>query len=50
MVVSDAFDAADDYIADRTDASCVVVTNDILLADRCVKRSYNEFLCLARTI
>jgi uncharacterized protein YaiI (UPF0178 family) len=37
VVVSDAFDAADDYIADRTDASCVVVTNDILLADRCVK-------------
>lgn len=37
VVVSDAFDAADDYIAEHTDASCVVVTNDILLADRCVK-------------
>ena len=36
-VVSDAFDAADDYIAERADADCVVITNDILLADRCVK-------------
>ena len=37
VVVSDAFDAADDYIADRTGARTIVVTSDILLADRCVK-------------
>jgi len=36
-VVSDAFDAADDYIAERTGPSTVVITSDILLADRCVK-------------
>src|SRR5215510_11978371 len=28
---------ADDWIAGRADARCVVVTGDILLADRCVK-------------
>jgi uncharacterized protein YaiI (UPF0178 family) len=37
MVVSDAFDAADDWIADHADAKSVVVTADILLADRCLK-------------
>ena len=37
VVVSDSFDAADDWIAERADARCVVVTGDILLADRCVK-------------
>ncbi len=37
VVVSDGFDAADDWIAERADAHCVVVTADILLADRCVK-------------
>ena len=37
VVVSDAFDAADDYIAERVDQASVVITNDILLADRCVK-------------
>jgi uncharacterized protein YaiI (UPF0178 family) len=37
VVVSDAFDAADDWIAERADARSVVVTADILLADRCVK-------------
>jgi uncharacterized protein len=37
VVVSDAFDAADDYIAERTSPRTVVVTSDILLADRCVK-------------
>lgn len=37
VVVSDAFDAADDYIAERTGPSTVVITSDILLADRCVK-------------
>ena len=37
VVVSDGFDAADDWIAGRADARSVVVTADILLADRCVK-------------
>ncbi|KQM64908.1 hypothetical protein ASE75_07470 [Sphingomonas sp. Leaf17] len=37
VVVSDGFDAADDWIADTADAHCVVVTADILLADRCLK-------------
>ncbi|QNE32179.1 YaiI/YqxD family protein [Sphingomonas sp. NBWT7] len=37
VVVSDGFDAADDWIADHADAAAVVVTADILLADRCIK-------------
>jgi uncharacterized protein len=37
VVVSEGFDAADDWIATRADARSVVVTADILLADRCVK-------------
>ena len=37
MVVSDGFDAADDWIADHSDAGALVVTGDILLADRCLK-------------
>src|SRR4051812_37880123 len=37
VVVSGAFDAADDWIAERADARSVVVTADILLADRCLK-------------
>ncbi len=37
VVVSDGFDAADDWIADNTDARSVVVTADILLADRALK-------------
>ncbi len=37
VVVSDAFDAADDEIAARADAASVVVTGDILLAERCLK-------------
>jgi uncharacterized protein YaiI (UPF0178 family) len=36
-VVSDGFDAADDWIAERVGADAVVVTTDILLADRCLK-------------
>ena len=36
-IVSDGFDAADDWIAERADAGTVVVTADILLADRCLK-------------
>ena len=37
VLVSDKFDAADDWIADHADATAVVVTGDILLADRCLK-------------
>ena len=37
VVVSDGFDAADDWIAERSDAAKLVVTADILLADRCLK-------------
>ncbi|KQM22885.1 hypothetical protein ASE73_01200 [Sphingomonas sp. Leaf24] len=37
VVVSDGFDAADDWIAEAADRNCVVVTADILLADRCLK-------------
>ena len=37
MVVSDSFDAADDWIAEACDAASVVITADILLADRCLK-------------
>lgn len=36
-VVSDGFDAADDWIAEQAGAKTVVVTADILLADRCLK-------------
>ncbi len=38
VVVSDAFDAADDWIADAADEKSVVITGDILLADRCLKK------------
>lgn len=37
VVVSDAFDAADDYIAERASEGTIVITADILLADRCIK-------------
>jgi uncharacterized protein len=37
VAVSDKFDAADDWIADQADANTVVVTGDVLLADRCLK-------------
>ena len=37
VVVSDAFDAADDWIAAAACPSDVVITADILLADRCLK-------------
>jgi len=38
VVVTDAFDAADDWIAEAADATTVVITGDILLADRCLKK------------
>ena len=37
VVVHGGFDAADDWIAERADGRALVVTGDILLADRCLK-------------
>ena len=37
VVVGAGFDAADDWIASEADRRTVVVTGDILLADRCLK-------------
>ena len=37
QVVSDGFDAADDWIAGQAGAETVVITADILLADRALK-------------
>ncbi|MEM7470219.1 MAG: YaiI/YqxD family protein [Pseudomonadota bacterium] len=37
QVVSDSFDAADDWIAERANAASLVVTADILLAGRCIE-------------
>ena len=37
VVVDDGFDAADDWIVAHAHAAAVVVTADILLADRCLK-------------
>jgi uncharacterized protein YaiI (UPF0178 family) len=37
MIVSSGFDAADDWIAEQAGADTLVITGDILLADRCLK-------------
>lgn len=37
QLVSDAFDAADDWIAEQATPRSIVITADILLADRCLK-------------
>lgn len=37
-IVGDDFDAADDFIAARADGRTIVVTADILLAERCLKK------------
>ena len=37
QLVSAAFDAADDWIVDHTGPGTIVMTADILLADRCLK-------------
>jgi uncharacterized protein YaiI (UPF0178 family) len=37
VVVNDSFDAADDWIAQEAGPHSVVVTGDILLAERCLK-------------
>ena len=39
VVVGDAADAADDWIAEHVDAGDVVVTADIPLAARCIKKN-----------
>ncbi|MET0365672.1 MAG: YaiI/YqxD family protein [Sphingobium sp.] len=41
VVVSDGFDAADDWIAERAASGTVCITADILLADRCLKAGAN---------
>jgi uncharacterized protein len=38
VVVDAGFDAADDWIVEHAGAASIVVTADILLADRCLKR------------
>jgi len=43
VVVSDGFDAADDWIVSHAGPEDIVVTGDILLAERCVK---NQVLTL----
>ena len=37
MIVSSGFDAADDWIAEQAGPDTLVITGDILLADRCLK-------------
>jgi uncharacterized protein YaiI (UPF0178 family) len=39
VVVTGNFDAADDWIVENSQAGDIVITGDILLADRCVKKS-----------
>src|SRR5687768_9630346 len=39
VVVAGSFDAADDWIVDNSGANDVLITTDILLADRCLKKS-----------
>lgn len=39
VVVDDKMDAADDHIANEADAMSIVITADILLAGRCIKKS-----------
>ena len=39
VVVPGTFDAADDWIVENSRANDIVITADILLADRCVKKS-----------
>ena len=37
VAVSDRFDAADDWIADAAGEATIIITSDIILADRCLK-------------
>lgn len=36
QLVTDGFDAADDWIAERANAEAIIITSDILLAERCL--------------
>jgi uncharacterized protein YaiI (UPF0178 family) len=38
VIVADHPDAADDWIVEKAEANDIVVTADILLADRCIKK------------
>ena len=38
ITVSDSFDAADDYIEEQADAASIVITSDILLAERVLQK------------
>jgi uncharacterized protein YaiI (UPF0178 family) len=38
QVVTGGFDAADDWIVENIGANDILVTSDLLLADRCIKR------------
>jgi uncharacterized protein YaiI (UPF0178 family) len=38
VVVEGTFDAADDWIVDNSNDGDIVITSDILLADRCLKK------------
>ena len=37
QLVTDSFDAADDWIAEQADEHAIIITSDILLAERCLK-------------
>ena len=39
VVVNNSFDAADDWIAENSDKLSIVITEDILLAHRCLKKN-----------
>src|SRR5436189_5837636 len=39
VVVTGAFDAADDWLVENSKPNDIVVTTDILLVDRCLKKS-----------
>ncbi|HJQ17633.1 MAG TPA: YaiI/YqxD family protein [Allosphingosinicella sp.] len=43
ILVGSGFDAADDWIADNASPASIVITADILLADRCVKLGATVF-------
>jgi uncharacterized protein YaiI (UPF0178 family) len=50
VTVSGAFDAADDWIAERAGATTLVVTGDILLADRCLKAGATVIAPIGRKV
>ncbi len=49
IVVDGGFDAADDWIAEAAGPACIVVTSDILLADRCLKAGARVLAPTGRT-